>query len=193
MNVLICGVGGQGILLASDILAQAALNQGFDVKKSEVHGMAQRGGSVVSHVRFSTKVYSPLIEEGTADFILAFEKLEGLRYLNFLSPKGRIIIDPLELPPLTVLAGEATYPLDIPERIRKKTKHAYFVEGAELAKKLGNIRTQNVILLGALSCFLDLKPESFKDALTSLIKPKFLDLNLKAFQLGKDTIAAMMR
>jgi indolepyruvate ferredoxin oxidoreductase beta subunit len=189
MNVLICGVGGQGILLASDILAQAALNEGCDVKKSEVHGMAQRGGSVVSHVRFGAKVYSPLIEEETADFILAFEKLEGVRYLHFLAPKGTIIVDTLELPPLSVLAGKETYPLDIPGTIRKKTKHAYFIDGSEIAKKLGNIRTQNVVLLGALAHFLTLKPESITDALTALIKPKFLDLNLKAFALGKETIA----
>ncbi len=192
MNVLICGVGGQGILLASDILAQAALNQGCDVKKSEVHGMAQRGGSVTSHVRFSDKVYSPLIEEGTADFILAFEKLEALRYLHFLAPKGSIIVDTLELPPLAVLAGKETYPADIPGTIRKKTKHAYFIDGSEMAKKLGNLRAQNVVLLGALSHFLTMKPESFKAALTSLIKPKFLELNLKAFALGKETLARMM-
>ena len=191
MNVLICGVGGQGILLASDVLAQAALNEGLDVKKSEVHGMAQRGGSVVSHVRFGPKVYSPLIEEATADFVLAFEKLEGLRYLHFLASKGTIIVDTLELPPLSVLAGKESYPPDIPGTIRKKTKRAYFIDGSETAKKLGNIRTQNVVLLGALSHFLKFKPASFKDALAALVKPKFLELNLQAFAVGETAVSAL--
>ncbi len=187
MNVLICGVGGQGILLSSDLLAQAALNQGYDVKKAEVHGMAQRGGSVVSHIRFSNKVYSPLIPEGRADFILSFEEMETLRYINFLSPKGMVIFDKFRFPPLSVLAKEAEYPADIEERIKRITRNYSILPAYKIATELGNPRVQNVIFLGALSNFLDISYDNWKKAMRRLIKPQYLKLNLKAFRKGRET------
>lgn len=188
MNVLICGVGGQGILLSSDLLAQAALNQGYDVKKAEVHGMAQRGGSVVSHIRFSKKVASPLIPEGRADFILSFEEMETLRYINFLSSKGMVIFDRFRFPPLSVLAKEADYPEDIEERIKRITRRYFILPAYKIAKELGNPRVQNVIFLGALSHFLDISYDNWKKAIKTLIRPQYLRLNLKAFERGKEEI-----
>lgn len=188
MNVLICGVGGQGILLSSDLLSQAALSQGYDVKKAEVHGMAQRGGSVVSHVRFSKKVASPLIPEGKADFILSFEEMEALRYINFLSPKGRIFFDTFRFPPLSILAREAEYPEDVEKRIKKITKNYFILPAYKIATELGNPRVQNVIFLGALSHFLDISYDNWKRAIKTLIKPGYVKLNLEAFKRGKKEI-----
>jgi indolepyruvate ferredoxin oxidoreductase beta subunit len=191
-NVLICGVGGQGVILASDILAQVALKEGCDVKKSEVHGMAQRGGSVVSHVRFGDKVYSPLIPEGAVQFILAFELLEGFRYLSFLVPKGTILCDPLRLAPAGVLTGAEDYPSDLKERIRRRTANAYFIEGQSLAQSLGNPRVQNTIFLGALAHFLKFSEESWQGGLRELIKPRYQELNLIAFKKGEKLIKSLI-
>lgn len=191
-NVLICGVGGQGILLASDILAQVALKEGLDVKKSEVHGMAQRGGSVVSHIRFGDKVYSPLIPEGAAQFILAFELLEGVRYLPFLSPKGTVLCDPWELPPAGVLRGAEEYPKGLRDRIRRRSSRRYFIEARRLAEELGNPRVQNTILLGALSHFLSFSEPSWEEGLRELIRPRYLELNLISFKKGREVIGSLI-
>jgi indolepyruvate ferredoxin oxidoreductase beta subunit len=183
-NVVICGVGGQGIILASDVLCQAACGEGLDVKKSEVHGMAQRGGSVITHVRLGPRIYSPLIEEGTADFMLAFERLEALRYAHYLRKNGRIVVDRREIPPMTVLVGEAQYPPDIDERL-KTIAGVRSVDAGRVALELGNTRVVNIVLLGVLANFLDLKNASWISAIRSEVKKKFLDLNIAAFESGR--------
>ena len=184
-NTVICGVGGQGIILASNVLCTAAFTEGNDVKKSEVHGMAQRGGSVITHVRFGEKVYSPLIEEGTADFILAFEKLEALRYLHYLKPKGMIIVNDREVPPMSVLIGAAEYPKDIDKKLGRRG-NTFFVDASTRALELGNIRTVNIILLGVLSRCMDFKKKSWERAIKENVKAKYVDLNMAAFEKGKE-------
>lgn len=184
-NIIICGVGGQGIILASNVLCTAAFTEGNDVKKSEVHGMAQRGGSVITHVRFGEKVYSPLIEQGTADFILAFEKLEALRYLHYLKPKGMIIINDREVPPMSVLVGAAKYPKDIQSKLKRRGK-TLFVDASAPALELGNIRTVNIILLGVLSQCMDFEKKSWDRAIKKNVKAKYVDLNMTAFEKGKE-------
>jgi len=182
-NIIICGVGGQGILLASDILCTAAFLEGFDVKKSEIHGMAQRGGSVITHVRFGQKVYSPLIEEGKADFILSFEKLEALRYSYFLKEKGSVIVNDLELPPMSVLTGAKAYPENI-INVLKKIANVYLITAQKIALKLGNMRAVNVVLLGSLARFLDFNQEVWFNAIKENVKSQYVDLNIKAFEAG---------
>ena len=184
LNIVICGVGGQGIILASDVLCHTAFVEGLDVKKSEVHGMAQRGGSVITHVRFGEKVYSPLIEEGKSDYILAFEKLEALRYIHYLKKAGHIIVDNREIPPMSVLVGQAQYPADIDLKLKKLGK-THFIDAANIALELGNIRVVNIILLGVLSTFLHFKEESWVKAIDDKVKEKFVDLNVTAFKRGR--------
>ena len=185
-NIVICGVGGQGILLASEVLALAALKAGLDVKKSEVHGMAQRGGSVVSHVRFGSKVYSPLVEEGSAHVLLAFEKAEALRWVHYLHPgKGICIVNDVEIVPVMVTAGLDSYPENVVERLRRAVDSVYLVRGRDLASQAGNPRTENVALLGALSQVLSLPAEAWRDALAARVPEKFLSANLRAFELGR--------
>ena len=183
-NVLVCGVGGQGVLLFSDLLSEIALMVGLDVKKSEVHGMAQRGGSVTSHIRFGPKVYSPLIEEGTADFLVSFEKLEALRYLHFLAPQGILLTDTMIVEPLPVIIGLVEMPKDIDERIKNRVKKSYIIEAFKKANELGNSRVQNMIMLGALSNFLDFTPDIYHGAIRKNVKEKFVDINIKAFEIG---------
>jgi indolepyruvate ferredoxin oxidoreductase beta subunit len=183
-DIVICGVGGQGIILASNVLCSVAFLEGFDVKKSEVHGMAQRGGSVITHVRFGEKVYSPLIEEGTGDFILAFEKLEAIRYAQYSKKNGTIVVNDREIPPMSVLVGAATYPKDIEKKLRRQAK-TYFVDATKIALELGNVRTVNIVLLGVLSKFLNFKQKSWEEAIKDNIKKKFVDLNVAAFNQGK--------
>ncbi|KPK63182.1 indolepyruvate oxidoreductase subunit beta [candidate division WOR_3 bacterium SM23_42] len=184
-NITICGVGGQGIILASDVLCYAAFLEGFDVKKSEVHGMAQRGGSVITHVRFGKKVYSPLIEEGTTDCILAFEKLEALRYIGYLRKGGTVIVDNREIPPMSVLVGQADYPTNIDQRLRK-SGNIQFIDATKMALELGNIRVVNIILLGVLSKFLYFAKESWEESIRKNIKEKYVDLNVTAFIRGRE-------
>jgi len=184
-SIIICGVGGQGILLSSDILCTAAFLSGYDVKKSEVHGMAQRGGSVITHARYGKKVYSPLVEEGTADFILAFEKLEALRYAYFLKEKGRVIVNDLELPPMTVLAGEKAYPGDIIDTL-KKIALVDIIPAQEIALKLGNVRVANVVLLGSLARYLQFPKEVWIEAIKENVKPQYHNLNIMAFERGME-------
>jgi indolepyruvate ferredoxin oxidoreductase beta subunit len=185
-NIVICGVGGQGIILASDVLCHAAFLDGFDVKKSEVHGMAQRGGSVITHVRFGEKIYSPLIEEGTADFMLAFEKLEALRYAYYLKNGSEIIVDNREIPPMSVLVGQEAYPVDIDRKLAKAGK-THFVNASQIALELGNMRVINIILLGVLSGFLNLRKHSWEDSIRTNVKEKFVELNIKAFTKGRES------
>lgn len=184
-NIIICGVGGQGIILSSDVLCHAASLAGFDVKKSEVHGMAQRGGSVITHVRFGGKVHSPLIARGTADYVLAFEKLEALRYAHYLAKSGHIIVDNREIPPMSVLVGQAEYPTDIDRRLAKIGK-MHFIDATGVAAELGNMRVVNIVLLGVLSRFLRLKEKSWCDAIRGNVKERFVDLNIRAFSRGRE-------
>ncbi|MGQ9464927.1 MAG: indolepyruvate oxidoreductase subunit beta [bacterium] len=182
-DIIICGVGGQGILLASDILCTAAFLDGFDVKKSEIHGMAQRGGSVVTHVRFGPKVYSPLVEEGRADFILAFEKLEALRYSYFLKKRGVVLVNDFELPPMSVLTGEKKYPENVID-VLKQNSDVFLLPAQKIALTLGNVRAVNVVLLGSLARFLSFPKEIWFNAIKENVRPQYVDLNIRAFEAG---------
>ena len=187
MNILVCGVGGQGVLLFSDIISDLALRNGLDIKKSEVHGLAQRGGSVTSHIRFGSKVYSPLIEEGTADAVVAFERLEAVRYVHFLSPSGRLYYDSHRIDPLPVSIGAVERPTDesLEERLAARVANLIRVPAFATALKLGNSRVQNTVMLGAISCLLDFPEDAYRQAITRLVKPKVVELNLKAFSEGR--------
>ena len=171
-NIVICGVGGQGIILASNVLCHTAFVEGFDVKKSEVHGMAQRGGSVITHVRIGDKVYSPLIEQGESDIVLAFEKLEAMRYIHYLKKNGTAIVNDRKILPMSVLTGAASYPENIKANL-KRHGEIYYVDAEKVALELGNIRTVNIILLGVLSCFLGFKKKSWKASITKNVKKRF--------------------
>ncbi len=183
-SILICGVGGQGILLASDILAEVALEAGYDVKKSEVHGMAQRGGSVVSHVRYGEKVYSSLIGMGDADVVLSFEKLEALRNINYLCPDGLVILNNLEILPLPCASGLEDYPTGIVEKLKRFARKIEPVDGVKLAKRAGNPRTVNVVLLGRLARHLDLPHEVWLKVIERRIPERMVEMNRTAFELG---------
>lgn len=183
-KIVICGVGGQGIILASNVLCYTAFIEGFDIKKSEVHGMAQRGGTVITHVKYGKKIYSPLIEEGTADFALAFEKLEALRYIGYLKKGGTALVNDREIPPMSVLVGAAPYPKNIKENLEKCGK-IYYIDAAKIALDLGNIRVVNIVLLGVLSKFLKFKQKSWEQAIKNNVKEKFIELNISAFNKGK--------
>ena len=184
-SIWISGVGGQGTILAAELIAMAALESGLDVKKSEVHGMAQRGGSVVSQVRFGTKVHSPLIAEGDADVLLAFEKVEALRYAPVVKPEGFIISNTQEIPSSTVLAGLDTYPKDVVERLRAMTERLVLVPGEQIAKELGALKVVNVVLLGVLAPLLPIAPEAWEKAIHTRLAGKKVELNLQAFARGR--------
>lgn len=184
-NILICGVGGQGIILAGEILSEAALRSGFDVKKSEVHGMAQRGGSVMSHVRYGEKIYSPLIKEGDADFLFSFERMETLRYLPMLKNNGVIIINNQRINPTNINIKTRNYPENIEEICNRFSQNIFFIDALKIAERIGNTKTVNVIMLGVLSRYLSLKENIWFDSIKSKVKEKFVDINIKAFQEGK--------
>ncbi len=187
MDIVLCGVGGQGVLLASEILSVVALKAGYDVKKSEIHGMAQRGGSVFSFVRISEKVYSPIIPEGKADFLLAFEELEALRYARYLCNSGKIIVNTQKISPITVLSGEAVYPENVIETLKEHFE-VYSLDGIELAQKAGNIKAVNTVIMGAFSVFSPFSKELWLDALKDLIPEKILSVNIKAFEMGRKSV-----
>jgi indolepyruvate ferredoxin oxidoreductase, beta subunit len=186
LSVMFSGVGGQGIILASTVLARAATVQGYDVKVSEVHGMAQRGGSVVGSVRFGKKVYSPIIDK--ADIIMALEKLEAVRYLDLLKPDGFLFINDHELVPVSVHIGDKKYPPDITEIIREVTSAFSLVKASEEAAELGEARAGNIVLIGSLSRFLPIKLKSWEKALEELLPEPVLELNLNAFARGREII-----
>ena len=184
-NVLIVGVGGQGVLLASEVLSSAAVEAGFDAKKSEVHGMAQRGGVVSSHVRLGKKVYSPLIKEGNADVILAFEKAEAMRWVHFLKDGGTIIVNDYKLvPPIASMKG-FDYPGDPIGVVKKRVKDVKVVDAAKIAEKLGNPRLVNTILLGVLSVSLDIEEAVWDKVLRERVPKGTEDLNVKALKEGR--------
>lgn len=187
-NILLAGVGGQGVLLASQIFTSVAIEADLDVKQSEVHGMSQRGGSVTSHVRFGDKVYSPTIDPGEADFLIGFERLETLRNVHCLKSGGTIIYNSMRINPSTVSAGVADYPDDVAAQIDAFGEKTYQVDGLGLGQQAGNPRSSNVVMVGAVSTFLSL-PESLWEAkIRQLLPPKLVDLNLKAFHLGREAV-----
>ena len=185
-SVLIAGVGGQGVLRASDILCQVMMEGGLDVRKSEVHGMAQRGGCVTSHVRYGEKVYSPIEKKGNVDILLAFECIESLRYFDYLKPSGRVIINDLKLFPPAVNLGTMVYPDNAIELVKKTFKDVKVVNAREIARNTGNMKTENTVLLGVLSQWLDLKIDLWEKVLRESFPAKAIDANLKAFHLGRE-------
>lgn len=183
-NVLIVGVGGQGTVLASKVIGTAALNHGLDVKQSEVHGMAQRGGSVVTFVRFGEKVYSPLVEQGQADVILAFEKLEALRWSGYLKEGGTMIVNDQEIAPLPVIIGAQKYPPHILETLREMKAHVVAADALSLAKAAGEARAVNVVLMGILAKNLAFNKEEWDTALRTVVPKKVIEVNMAAFEAG---------
>jgi indolepyruvate ferredoxin oxidoreductase beta subunit len=188
-NILVAGVGGQGVILASDIMSEVFMEAGYDVKKSEVHGMAMRGGIVTSHFRFGKKVYSPLIKEGEADILFAFEQLEGLRWVNHLRLNGKIVMNDNKINPPAVNLGEMEYPKDIPKMIRSKIKNFYLVKGTEIALQLGDVRAANVVLIGAISKFFELNEDLWLKTILNYLPAKVHELNKKAFSAGREQIS----
>ncbi len=184
-NVLIVGVGGQGIILASDVLGRVAARHGYDVKKNEIHGMAQRGGSVSSHVRFGKTVCSPIIKMGEADVLLSFEQIETLRYFPYLSKTGQVILNDQKILPPAVFTGQQDYPSGIREKIKEKAPKSIIVNGAEVARQIGNPKVINVVFLGVLSNFLDIPAQTYEAVLKESLKPKLVEINLKAFNEGR--------
>jgi len=189
-NVFLAGVGGQGILLASEVLGEAFLSSGYDVKKSEVHGMAQRGGAVTTHLRFGPKVYSPLIEPGAADLLIAFEKLEALRFLHYLKPDGVAVVNAQEIPPAPVSSGRERYPDGIEERLREVTSQVHVVDALGAALALHEVRAVNMVMTGAASHFLPLTEEAYVEALKVRLPARFVDVNVRAFRAGRALIAS---
>ncbi|MEJ2492326.1 MAG: indolepyruvate oxidoreductase subunit beta [Desulfuromonadales bacterium] len=184
-NILMAGVGGQGTLLASEILTEVLMQAGYDVKKAEVHGMAQRGGSVVSHVRFGPKVYSPIIPEGEVDVLFGFEVLETYRYLPLVKRSGAVVVNNLRISPPSVALGKALYPEQIDRKLKERVDNVHIVDGLSLAEQAGNPRTVNTVLLGALSNTLEPTQDQWVAAIESLVPERFLDVNRKAFALGR--------
>ena len=187
MDLLITGVGGQGVVLASDIIGEAALMAGFDVKKTDTLGMAQRGGSVISHVRIAPRVWSPLIKEGEVDLILAFEKLEAARWSHYLNPGGIAIINNYEQPPLSVSLGKEPYPAhsEIAAALKRQTDRVYFIDGTRRVSELGNVRTLNMFMLGCLSIFTPLKVSTWSANISRRMPDNIRKINLAAFQQGR--------
>ena len=188
MSFLLVGVGGQGTLLASNIVAEVGLRAGYQVKKSEVHGMAQRGGSVSSHVRWGREVHSPLIGIGHADTLVAFERIEALRYLEYLRPKGKVLVSDHAIIPVTVTTGSATYPTqqEILDTLHQVTSDVTFVPGVPIAEKLGNARAHNIVVLGALSSWLEIEATIWKEVIAERVPPRHRELNLRAFLRGRE-------
>ncbi len=183
-SILFAGVGGQGILRASDIMCMAMMEAGFDVKKSEVHGMAQRGGCVTSHVRYGSKVYSPLAESGSIETLVSFEKMEALRYLKFLSKDASIILNTEEIYPPAVNRGDSEYPNNVIDFLKNHYPKVIALNAAKLAQEAGNIRAANVVLLGAVSNLMNIEKSVWDSVIKKSFPQKLLKLNLDAFQMG---------
>ncbi len=184
-NILLVGVGGQGILLASEILAETFMLAGFDVKKSEIHGMSQRGGSVVSHVRFGREVCSPTVPEGEGDILFGFELLEAYRSLPLLRPGAEVVVNDYRIAPPSVLLGQAAYPDDIPARIRSRFPDFLLVDGLHMAQQAGDVRAANTVLLGAVSKRLNIAEAVWQEALANMVPKKALEVNKTAFAMGR--------
>ncbi len=184
-NIMIVGVGGQGTLLSSKLLGHLLLSEGYDVKVSEVHGMSQRGGSVVTYVRFGEKVYSPIIDLGEADFIVSFEKLEAARYLPYLKEGGRIVTNTQETDPMPVTTGSAVYPKDLIEKMEALGFAVDALDCLTLANEAGSSKAVNIVLMGRLSEYFDIPVEKWEQAIRRCVPPKTVEINLKAFALGR--------
>ena len=184
-NVMIVGVGGQGSLLASKLLGHLLLARGYDVKVSEVHGMSQRGGSVVTYVRFGDRVYSPVIDRGEADFIVSFEQLEAARWLDYLKPDGVIVTNTQKTDPMPVITGAAEYPEGLMEKMTAAGAKVDAVDALALAEEAGSSKAANLALMGRLSKYFDFPQEAWQEAIDACVPAKFLELNRKAFALGR--------
>jgi len=187
-NILLCGVGGQGILLASEILSSVLLKAGFDVKQSEVHGMAQRGGSVVAHLRYGEKVYSPLIEPGGADMVVSFEVLEALRYLPYMNLGTKVLVNTQKILPAPVATGVEVYPGDVLKQLRGKGLTVYPVDAFGIAGSVGETRSVNIVLVGSLSVFLPVEEKIFLEVIEGRIPEKIRKVNIEAFLKGRELI-----
>ncbi|MDR3321209.1 MAG: indolepyruvate oxidoreductase subunit beta [Synergistaceae bacterium] len=183
-NILLVGVGGQGTILASKVLSEGLVRAGYDVKMSEIHGMSQRGGSVSTHVRFGGRVYSPVIGEGEADILVSFEKVEAVRWLSYLRRGGALVVNDYEIHPLSVLTGAAEYPGDVTDRLRAEVPGLSVVRAGGIALELGNVKAQNIVLLGALVRGMKLDDIDWRAVLKELIPQRMLDLNTRAFEAG---------
>ncbi len=183
-NLMIVGVGGQGSLLASKLLGRLLVDEGYDVKVSEVHGMSQRGGSVVTYVRFGEKVYSPIVAEGEADYIVSFEKLEGARYVDRLKPDGQIIVNTQQIDPMPVVIGAAEYPAEVLDALAEKGVKIDGFDALSLAEQAGSAKAVNIVLMGRLSKYLEIPYEKWISAIEKTVKPQFVEINKKAFDLG---------
>ena len=188
INFILAGVGGQGTLLASNVVAQVGVAAGLDVKKAEVHGMAQWGGSVNSHVRWGTKIYSPLIAQGEVDYLVVLEKLEALRYLDMLRPGGTVLVGEMRIPPLSVSSGDDVYPDDdsVRQMIGERTDKLYQVPSIRLAQEAGNVRAHNVVVLGALSTLIDrVAEDTWRQVIARWVPQRYLQVNMDAFEAGR--------
>jgi indolepyruvate ferredoxin oxidoreductase, beta subunit len=187
-SIVLVGVGGQGILLASEILAQAAMLEGYEVKTNEVHGMAQRGGSVVAQVRYGPVVHSPLVARGRAQVLGALEQIEALRFAEFLSPGGLAVVNAQAIVPVSVSSGAARYPADVESRLRSAFPRLAYIRAAEASVALGNVQATNIVVLGAVSKGLDLPEKAWQEAIAASVKEKFLELNKRAFEKGRSMV-----
>lgn len=187
MNIMVVGVGGQGTLLTSRIIGKTALTAGYDVKLSEVHGMAQRGGSVVTFVRYDERVYEPVVEEGCVDVLISFERLEAERYAHFLKPDGVIIVNDCRIDPMTVVIGARTYPENIIERLSEKYK-VYSIDAGAVARGLGNSKVLNSVVLGLAAKYIGFSEEEWLEVVKSTVPSKTVDINVKAFKSGFETV-----
>ena len=185
-NIMIVGVGGQGSLLASKLLGRLLLNEGYDVKVSEVHGMSQRGGSVVTYVRYGDKVYSPIVDKGEADFIISFEKLEAARYAPYLKKEGKIIVNSQEIDPMPVITGAAEYPREALNSLSKEGVSIDCIDALTPALEAGSAKAVNIVLMGRLSSYMNINKENWIDAIKESVAPKFVEMNVKAFELGRN-------
>lgn len=184
-NIMIVGVGGQGSLLASKLLGHLLVSEGYDVKVSEVHGMSQRGGSVVTYVRFGEKVYSPIIDKGEADFIVSFEQLEAARWLDFLKPGGRVIVNTQQIDPMPVITGAAAYPEALIEKMTALGVLVDAIDALRLAEEAGYAKAVNLVLMGRLSRYFEFPQETWEASIAACVPAKAIEVNLKAFRLGR--------
>ena len=183
-NIVIAGVGGQGVLMASKVLAESALASGMDVKQNEVHGMAQRGGSVISFVRIGHQVYSPVVMAGTADILLSFEPLEALRYVHYLKPGGMLVYNKVTINPSTVASGLATYPADVEEQIAHACANARGIDALAIAREAGNAKAVNMVMVGSIMKSLPIDTKVVKEVVREVSKDKGADVNLRALDFG---------
>ena len=186
-SVLLVGVGGQGTILAAKLLTLSLMEAGYDVKMSEIHGMSQRGGSVVTYVRYGDKVYSPVIDKGEADFIVSFELLEAARWMEFLRPEGRIITNTQQVNPMPVITGAAEYPQDLVAKMTAAGAKVDAMDALALAEQAGSSKAVNLVLMGRLSQYFDLPEEAWQQAITRSVPEKFLEMNRMAFHLGRNS------